>query len=162
MSFLKIAATLLAAAVAIAQVSAESHSVTLVNNCGTGTPYLKASGNTLSTGGTYTSSGPLVAAISYLDTGCGANAEGCTLVEATMQNPTSPGSGSSADISLISPHTFNVKASFSYNNGCSNGASCASADCSTAFHVSTDTGVQQACQANDVRPVLSQTCITVC
>ena len=32
---------------------------------------------------------------------CGFNGEGCTLVEATLQNPTTPGSGSSADISLI-------------------------------------------------------------
>lgn len=35
--------------------------------------------------------------------GCGFNGDGCTLVEFTLVNPTSPGSGSSADISLISP-----------------------------------------------------------
>ena len=35
--------------------------------------------------------------------GCGFNGEGCTLVEVTLQNPTTAGSGSSADISLIEP-----------------------------------------------------------
>ncbi|KII85627.1 hypothetical protein PLICRDRAFT_178672 [Plicaturopsis crispa FD-325 SS-3] len=149
MSFFKLAVAFVAAAVAVVQVSAESHVVTLVNNCGRGTPVLKVNGNTLSTGGSYVSNGPLVAAISYLDTGCGADGEGCTLVETTMKNPTTPGSGSSTDISLIPPLAFSVKASFAYKNGCSNGASCDSASCPTAFHVPTDTHVQQACQADN-------------
>lgn len=34
---------------------------------------------------------------------CGDNGEGCTLVETTLVNPTTPGSGSSTDISLIPP-----------------------------------------------------------
>ncbi|GAW09208.1 glycopeptide protein [Lentinula edodes] len=64
------------------------------------------------TGGAYTSNGPLEAAIAYLDVGCGANGEGCTMVETTLVNPTSPGSGSSTDITLISPHTFSVTTGF--------------------------------------------------
>lgn len=36
--------------------------------------------------------------------GCGFNGEGCTLIETTLINPTSPGSGSSTDISLIPPY----------------------------------------------------------
>ena len=71
---------------------------------------------------------------SYLFLGeCGANGEQCTLVETTLRNPTSPGSGSSSDISLIPPyatscylhcadgvltmklsHKFNVAAGFKY------------------------------------------------
>ena len=35
---------------------------------------------------------------------CGDNGEGCTLLETTLVNPTSPGSGSSSDISLIPPY----------------------------------------------------------
>ncbi|KII83269.1 hypothetical protein PLICRDRAFT_32989 [Plicaturopsis crispa FD-325 SS-3] len=149
MSFTKLATALLVASVAVLQVSAESHTVTLVNNCGKGTPVLKQNGNTLSTGGDYTANGPLSAAISYLDTGCGANGDGCTLVETTLQNPTTAGSGSSTDISLIAPLAFSVKATFAYKNGCTNGKACDSADCTTAFHQSTDTTVQEACQAND-------------
>lgn len=32
------------------------------------------------------------------------NGEGCTLIETTLTNPTSAGSGSSTDISLIPPY----------------------------------------------------------
>ncbi|KIP10578.1 hypothetical protein PHLGIDRAFT_220080 [Phlebiopsis gigantea 11061_1 CR5-6] len=133
-------------------VQGEQHTVALVNNCGHGTPLLKANGQTLSTGGSVTISGPLVAAIAFLQTGgCGDNGEGCTLVETTLQNPTSPGSGSSTDISLISPHSFSVTSGFGYFDECDGaGADCTSADCGTAFHQSTDTGIQVACQSNDV------------
>ncbi|KII89699.1 hypothetical protein PLICRDRAFT_561358 [Plicaturopsis crispa FD-325 SS-3] len=131
-------------------VSAETHTITLVNNCGTGNPVLKTNGNTLKSGnGDYTSNAAIVAAISYLDTGCGANGEGCLLVETTMQNPSTAGSGSSTDLSLIPPHAFNRKATFAYKNGCSDSLSCDSGSCDTAFHVDTDTYVQRACQVND-------------
>ncbi|KAF8823893.1 hypothetical protein HHX47_DHR9000169 [Lentinula edodes] len=146
---LKFAALVAAALVAGAQ--AETHTVSFTNLCGRGVPTLKANGVTLSTGGAYTSNGPLEAAIAYLDVGCGANGEGCTMVETTLVNPTSPGSGSSTDITLISPHTFSVTTGFGYYDGCDGaGADCTSASCSTAFHVSTDTGVQVACQSDNV------------
>ncbi|KAJ3724283.1 hypothetical protein DFJ43DRAFT_598374 [Lentinula guzmanii] len=148
-SSLKFAALVAAAFVAGAQ--AETHTVTFTNLCGRGVPTLKANGVTLSTGGAYTSNGPLEAAIAYLDVGCGANGEGCTMVETTLVNPTTAGSGSSTDITLISPHTFSVTTGFGYYNGCDGaGADCTSASCSTAFHVSTDTGVQVACQTDNV------------
>ncbi|KAJ3936672.1 MAG: glycopeptide [Lentinula lateritia] len=146
---LRFAALVAAALVAGAQ--AETHTVSFTNLCGRGVPTLKANGVTLSTGGAYTSNGPLEAAIAYLDVGCGANGEGCTMVETTLVNPTSPGSGSSTDITLISPHTFSVTTGFGYYNGCDGaGADCTSASCPTAFHVSTDTGVQVACQSDNV------------
>ncbi|KAJ4485501.1 hypothetical protein J3R30DRAFT_3696863 [Lentinula aciculospora] len=148
-SFLKLVAFVAVAFVAGAQ--AETHTVTFTNLCGEGVPTLKANGVTLSTGAAYTSSGPLEAAIAYLDVGCGANGEYCTMVETTLVNPTTAGSGSSTDITLISPHAFSVTTGFGYYNGCDGtGADCTSASCSTAFHESGDSGVQVACQTDNV------------
>ncbi|KAJ3789719.1 hypothetical protein GGU10DRAFT_383914 [Lentinula aff. detonsa] len=130
---------------------AETHTVTFTNLCGKGVPTLKANGVTLSTGGAYTSNGPLEGAIAYLDVGCGANGEGCTMIETTLVNPTTAGSGSSTDITLISPHSFSVTTGFGYYNGCDGaGADCTSSSCSTAFRVDSDTGVQVACQVDNV------------
>ncbi|VDC04486.1 unnamed protein product [Peniophora sp. CBMAI 1063] len=143
---------------ALAGVQAESHTITFTNNCGFGTPTLRSqSGQTLSTGGAYTSNGPLVGAIAYLQTGsCGANGESCTLLETTLVNPTTAGSGSSTDLSLIAPHSFSVATGFGYYNGCDGaGADCTSASCSTAFHVPTDTQVQVACQVDNVNLAIS-------
>ncbi|PIL32320.1 hypothetical protein GSI_05566 [Ganoderma sinense ZZ0214-1] len=149
---LSLATATVVLAALVGTVVAESHTVHFTNNCGFGTPTLIQGGNVLSTGGDHTSNGPLVAAIAYLQTGsCGFNGEGCTLVETTLVNPTSSGSGSSTDISLISPHAFSVTSGFGYYGGCDGaGADCTSGSCSTAFHVSTDTGVQVACQVNNV------------
>ncbi|KAJ3859377.1 MAG: hypothetical protein NXY57DRAFT_206275 [Lentinula lateritia] len=153
-SFLKLTALVAAAFVVGAQ--AESHTVTFQNSCGKGVPTLKANGVTLSTGGAYTSNGPLEAAIAYLDVGCGANGEGCTTIETTLVNPTSPGSGSSTDISLIPPHAFSVTSGFGYYNGCDGaGADCTNANCPTAFKVPTDTHVQVACQVDNVDLVIT-------
>ncbi|KAK0203749.1 glycopeptide [Desarmillaria ectypa] len=133
---------------------AESHAVRFVNRCGYGTPTLSQNFNILSTGGDYTANGPFEAAVAWLNTGaCGFQGTGCTLVELTLKNPTSPGAGSSADISLIPPHTFNVATAFSYFNGCDGqGKSCSNANCpiTSAFHVTTDYGAQVQCQANNV------------
>ncbi|KIP10568.1 hypothetical protein PHLGIDRAFT_219699 [Phlebiopsis gigantea 11061_1 CR5-6] len=97
--------TLLAtSALVLSGVQAETHDIVFANNCGFGTPVLKANGQTLSTGQGVTFGGPLISAIAFLQTGgCGDNGEGCTLIETTLRNPTSPGSGSSTDISLIPP-----------------------------------------------------------
>ncbi|KAJ3986342.1 hypothetical protein F5890DRAFT_1504594 [Lentinula detonsa] len=130
---------------------AETHTVTFTNLCGKGVPTLKANGVTLSTGGAYTSNGPLEGAIAYLDVSCGANGEGCTMIETTLVNPTTAGSGSSTDITLISPHSFSVTTGFGYYNGCDGaGADCTSSSCSTAFRVDSDSGVQVACQVDNV------------
>ncbi|KAL1682261.1 hypothetical protein EV122DRAFT_287226 [Schizophyllum commune] len=136
-----------------ALVAAESHTVTFHNNCGSGTPQLEQNFQTLHSGdGSYTHNGPLSAAIAYLQTGsCGGSADGCTLLELTLQNPTSPGAGSSVDVSLIPPHTYSVKTGFSYSNGCDGqGKTCGSADCPEAFHVTDDYGAQVQCEANDL------------
>ncbi|KAJ7144546.1 hypothetical protein C8R44DRAFT_692047 [Mycena epipterygia] len=145
-------AVLAVLAVAVSSVRAESHTVTFTNNCGRGTPTLIQNGNVLSTGGAFTSNGPLIGAIAYLQTGsCGFNGEGCTMVETTLVNPTSPGSGSSTDITLIAPHAFSVTTGFGYFNGCQPaGADCTNANCNTAFHQPSDTFVQVACQVANV------------
>ncbi|KLO16767.1 glycopeptide [Schizopora paradoxa] len=149
LSFTRIA---LAVAAAIAVVNAETHTVHFQNNCGFGTPTLVQNGNILSTGGDFTSNGPLISAIAYLQTGgCGLNGEGCTLIETTLVNPTSPGSGSSTDISLIPPHTFSVTSGFGYFDGCDGaGADCTSPSCSTAFMNPDQTNRQVACQSDNV------------
>nr|VWO99925.1 N/A [Ganoderma boninense] len=147
-----IATVAVALAAFVGTVAGESHTVHFDNRCGYGTPTLIQGGNVLSTGGDYTSNGPLTAAIAYLQTGsCGFNGEGCTLIETTLVNPTSPGSGSSTDISLIPPHSFSVTSGFGYYDGCDGaGADCTYSGCPTAFHSSGDTGVQVACQSNNV------------
>ncbi|KAF5327514.1 hypothetical protein D9619_005154 [Psilocybe cf. subviscida] len=92
-------------AVSVLGAMAETHTVRLVNNCGFGTPTLVKGSSVLSTGAEVTSSGPLINAIAYLQTGgCGTfNGAGCTVVETTLRNPTSTGNGSFTEISLISP-----------------------------------------------------------
>ncbi|TFK45145.1 hypothetical protein BDQ12DRAFT_674216 [Crucibulum laeve] len=149
-TIVKVFAVVLAAAAV--GVHAEGHTVHFDNRCGFGTPTLVQNGRILSTGGDFRSNGPLTAAIAYLQTGgCGLNGEGCTLIETTLRNPTSPGAGSSTDISLIAPHSFSVTSGFGYFNGCDgSGADCTSGSCPTAFRVPTDNHVQVACQVNDV------------
>ncbi|KAI1792176.1 hypothetical protein LXA43DRAFT_364350 [Ganoderma leucocontextum] len=151
------ATTILALAALVGSVVGETHTVHFDNRCGFGSPVLIAGGKVLSTGGDYTSNGPLTAAIAYLQTGnCGFNGDGCTLVETTLVNPTAPGSGSSTDISLIPPHAFSVTSGFGYYNGCEGtGADCNSGSCSTAFFQPDDTHVQVACQNNDVNLVIT-------
>ncbi|KAF7300089.1 Glycopeptide [Mycena kentingensis (nom. inval.)] len=143
--------------VAALHAHAETHTITFDNRCGFGTPTLIQGGTVLSTGKPFTHAGPIPAAIAYLQTGaCGFNGEHCTMVETTLRNPTSPGSGSSTDITLIPPHTFSVTTGFGYFHGCDGaGADCTSADCKTAFHKSTDTHVQVPCQTNDVNLVIT-------
>ncbi|KAJ7025789.1 hypothetical protein C8F04DRAFT_1400326 [Mycena alexandri] len=155
MFFTKTVVALLA--VAVASVYAETHTVTFANNCGHGTPQLIQGTTVLSSGGAYTIGGPLRSAIAYLQTGsCGFNGEGCTMVEVTLVNPTSPGAGSSVDLTLIPPHAFSVTTGFGYYNGCNNsGADCTSASCPTAFKVSDDTQVQVQCEVNDVDLVIT-------
>ncbi|KAF5392634.1 hypothetical protein D9757_002133 [Collybiopsis confluens] len=149
LSFSSRLAILIACAVVVA-VRAETHTVTFTNKCGRGTPLLKQNGVTLSTGGAFTSNGPLKAAIAYLDVGCGANGENCLIIETSLVNPTTAGSGSSTDLSLIPPHAFSVTSGFGYFNGCDGaGADCTDGGCNTAFHQPGDTNVQVSCQADN-------------
>ncbi|KAG6332405.1 hypothetical protein ID866_6684 [Astraeus odoratus] len=131
---------------------AETHTVKFVNQCGFGTPALVYNGENILTGDSYTSNGPF-SGIAYLQTGyCNTNGENCTLMEMTLINPTCAGCGSSADISLISPHVYSVETSFAYYNGCDGeGQTCSSPNCSdAAFFMPNDNFVQKECQANDV------------
>ncbi|KAJ6549118.1 hypothetical protein DFH09DRAFT_828773, partial [Mycena vulgaris] len=60
--------------------------------------------NALSTGRPFIVDGGLRGAIAYLQTGgCVFNGEWCTLLQTTLANPSTAGSGSNADISLIPP-----------------------------------------------------------
>ncbi|KAK1231352.1 hypothetical protein PQX77_005533 [Marasmius sp. AFHP31] len=147
--------TTLAVLAAAGTVMGERHTVTLVNRCGRGTPQLIRGPNVLSSGGSYTENGVLSSAIAYLQTGnCLFNGENCMTAELTLKNPdpSQPGSGSSVNLSLIPPHAFNVAIGLKYTGSCSNGVTCANANCPTtdAFRVPSDTQAQRACQNNDV------------
>ncbi|KLO16768.1 hypothetical protein SCHPADRAFT_937631 [Schizopora paradoxa] len=148
LSLARVSFAVLAAAISV---KAESHTIHFTNLCGFGTPTLVQNGVILSTGQDFTIDGPFRSAIAYLQTGgCGLNGEGCTLIETTLVNPTTPGSGSSTDISLIPPHTFSVTSGFGYFNGCQPaGADCNNPNCPTAFHQPNDTGVQVPCQLDN-------------
>ncbi|KAI9068282.1 hypothetical protein FKP32DRAFT_175231 [Trametes sanguinea] len=138
-------------------VRAEQHTIRFENKCGKGTPQLIQGGKVLSTGEDYTSNGPFSAGIAYLQTGeCGFNGEKCAIVEMTLVNPTAPGAGSSTDISLITPHAFNVETSFSYFGSCTGqGATCSSGTCKTAFFQPNDNQVQVQCENNDVNLLIT-------
>ncbi|EPT05666.1 hypothetical protein FOMPIDRAFT_1027255 [Fomitopsis schrenkii] len=147
--FFKLALTFLLAAVATLQVNAEQHTVSFTNKCGHGTPTLKGqNGQTLSTGGAWTSSGEALGLIAYLPLvgGCGTNGEGCTLVEATLKN-----GGSAADISLISPHEFSVTSGFGFYGGCDGaGTDCTSSSCPKAYRQPDDNFAIVGCSASNV------------
>ncbi|KAF8988766.1 glycopeptide [Cyathus striatus] len=138
----------------VVYVLAEKHTVTFNNQCGFGTPHLIKGPNVLSKGEPYTSKGPLMSAIAYLQIGklCDFDGGACTLVEFTLRNPDCPGCGSSSDISLIHPHAFHMNIEFKYIGGSCHGqgARCSSSNCHTAFFEPDDTEVQVACQEEDV------------
>jgi len=158
-SFVDLALLLSTALLATHGALAESHTVSFNNKCGFGTPMLIQGPNTLSTGASYTSNGPLSSAIAYLQTGkCSFNGEQCLLAELTLNNPNPniAGSGSSVDISMIQPHQFSVATSFEYTNGCNGvGAACNDPSCKMAFRAPDDNQVQVACQANNVNLVIT-------
>ncbi|KAL1759506.1 hypothetical protein FB107DRAFT_246330 [Schizophyllum commune] len=139
---------------------AESHTIKFDNQCGYGTPTLIQGGNTLSLNDAneYTSDGQFAAAIAYLQTGdCKYNGEGCMTTEITLVNPSSAGSGSSVDLSLIPPLAFNVPTTFSYYGGCDgDGKTCDSDNCGVnAFFISTDYQAQVQCQEDDVNLLIT-------
>ncbi|PCH44510.1 hypothetical protein WOLCODRAFT_38445, partial [Wolfiporia cocos MD-104 SS10] len=149
--FFKLTVAMVAIAAALVPARAETHTVTFTNNCGYGTPYLRAqNGDVLSTGGAYTIDEALIGAIAYLQTGdCGANGENCIIVETTLEN-----GYSSTDLSLIPPYVHQATSlllmNFSYYNGCDGaGADCTSADCTDAFHESDQTWVQVGCPVDN-------------
>ncbi|KAG1730412.1 uncharacterized protein EDB91DRAFT_786443 [Suillus paluster] len=136
--------------------ASETHTIKFINQCGHGTPCLVVNGQNVSTGQDYTVQNTF-SGIAYLQTGqCNVNGEECTLLEMNLINPTCAGCGSSSDISLISPHVFNVEASFAYYNGCDGfGADCNTPNCASAFYAPEDWYAQRACQANDVNLLIA-------
>ncbi|KAI0645548.1 hypothetical protein C8Q79DRAFT_911084 [Trametes meyenii] len=155
LSFALFTVTVVAGAFQVAR--AEQHTIRFDNKCGKGTPQLIQGGKVLSTGQDYTSNGPFSAGIAYLQTGgCGFNGENCSLLEMTLVNPTAPGAGSSTDISLITPHAFNVETSFSYFGGCDGqGATCADNKCKSAFFIPDDNQVQVQCETENVNLLIT-------
>ncbi|KAJ6586906.1 hypothetical protein DFH09DRAFT_909969 [Mycena vulgaris] len=139
---------------------AESHTIKFDNKCGYGTPQLIKGGDVLTTT-SYTSTGELAAAIALVLScwnpgSCGFNGEQCTLLELTMTNPVAVGGGSSADISLIDPHTFSVPTRIEFYGGCEGvGTTCDTPGCTTAFKQPDDTWVQVACQEDDANLLIT-------
>ncbi|KAI0087986.1 glycopeptide [Irpex rosettiformis] len=151
-SFRHVLSALAALFLGLSVANAETHTITFDNQCGRGTPTLIVDGKVVSTGAPYTSTGT-ISGIAYLQTGeCLFNGENCSLLEMTLTNPASGciGCGSSADISLIAPHKFNVVSGYSFYNGCDGqGHTCASATCKDAFFQPNDNQVQTGCQADN-------------
>ncbi|KAF7982188.1 hypothetical protein HWV62_29977 [Athelia sp. TMB] len=132
----------LAAITALAGIASAQHTLSIVNNCGYGTPMFDSpSTGLISVPGGYSTSGDMTGWILYLQNGsqCGANGENCLTLEGTLDD-----GYSSVDISMISPHAFNVPLSFSFTDG-SGGRACDSASCSCDYDVfcqPTDYGAQ--------------------
>ncbi|KAI0030058.1 hypothetical protein K488DRAFT_33100, partial [Vararia minispora EC-137] len=112
-------------------VLAEMHTVEFYNLCGSGTPVLMQNGVVLSTGAAYTSDGPLMSILAFLQTGaCGPNGENCTVVQANLTNPTCVGCGSAAAVNLFPPYAFSKTTGLGFYNGCDGaGIDCTSPSC---------------------------------
>ncbi|KAE9390741.1 hypothetical protein BT96DRAFT_889122 [Gymnopus androsaceus JB14] len=120
------------------RIRSESHTVSFVNNCGSGTVGIQSFFSIHSSCISLTfNSGP-----------CLLNGEECTTI--TLVNPTAPGAGSSVDVTLIAPHTFNVGAGFSYSDSSCGGQTCAGEGCTEAFYGPTDYSAQTQCETDNV------------
>jgi len=113
--FFKLAAGIMATAVVALKVNAETHTVTLSNNCDFGTPtLLSQSGQVLSTGSAYTTNGPAYGLIAFLQNGaCGQNRANCTTVDVTLAN-----GDSTAEVYYVVRETFDPCVSFNFYDGC--------------------------------------------
>ncbi|KZO97696.1 hypothetical protein CALVIDRAFT_512853 [Calocera viscosa TUFC12733] len=140
---------------------AESHTISFINSCGSGTPTLILNGQVASSGAPYTSSGSL-SGIAYLQTGaCNFNGENCSLLEFTLTDNGGQGGVSSVDVSLIPPHAFSVPTGFYYDGVAEcqgDGNACDDANCGPdhAFFQSTDYTAQVQCSTDqDVNLVIT-------
>ncbi|KZT64572.1 hypothetical protein DAEQUDRAFT_732416 [Daedalea quercina L-15889] len=113
---------------AVSDVHAESHTLSITNDCGYGAPYLWGPNGTLYSSGetSYTFNGPAPGLYSYLQTGsCGANGEGCTVVNASLVN-----GDSCADIDTNLATPSDVAVEFEFYNGCDAiGSHCTTLEC---------------------------------
>ncbi|KAK8939722.1 hypothetical protein KSP40_PGU015469 [Platanthera guangdongensis] len=117
-------------------VAASSHTVTVVNNCGTPTE-MQLPGRGVYGAGTYNFDGDVNGGIASPCSDI--NGVGCISIEFTLVDGVS-----SADITLIPPHQFDHPAQFSLNNGAT-GATCSNANCgpNNAFYKSDDYTAQR-------------------
>ncbi|KAJ3981330.1 hypothetical protein F5890DRAFT_1477026 [Lentinula detonsa] len=125
-------------------VQAETHTVTLSNYCGSGI-----------------NAQPQISfwvPLSYLDTGnysssCGANGEGCTVLETTLDNA----QGSSTTFNMTS---YSIPTGFGYYNGCDGeGWDCTNLGCPGATGIISPLPIR--CTAENVGNVFSQTFLSI-
>lgn len=76
-------ATVFATVAALAGIASAGHSVSVVNNCGYGTPMMNGpSTGLINVAGGYSTSGDMIGWIMFLQTGqCGSNGESCLIGE---------------------------------------------------------------------------------
>ncbi|KAG0139785.1 hypothetical protein CROQUDRAFT_674957 [Cronartium quercuum f. sp. fusiforme G11] len=117
-------------------VTSSSHSVNLVNNCGTPTT-MQLPGRGNYGAGNYNFDGDIKGGIAQACSDI--NGVGCTSIEFSLVDGIS-----SADITLISPHNFDHPATFTLNNNEIH-ATCSNANCGTdnAFFKSDDYTAQR-------------------
>ncbi|QRV78079.1 hypothetical protein RhiJN_06094 [Ceratobasidium sp. AG-Ba] len=144
-------AAVVAAVVGAVGVAAESHTITFINKCGSGTPTIvNQTGKVVSTGNSYTINGSFVGGRAFLVNGaCKLYGVGCTVVEMTLDES----HVSAADISLISPFAFSTPAAFAFKGGCDGASnSCTSAKCcpTGAYCTPADDQATRACTAKNV------------
>ncbi|EGG00169.1 uncharacterized protein MELLADRAFT_93841 [Melampsora larici-populina 98AG31] len=128
----------LLAAIFFTTVSASTHGITLVNNCGSATT-MQLPGRGNYGAGTFSFDGDVRGGIAQA---CGdINGVGCNSIEFTLVDDVT-----SADITLISPHQFDHPARFTITGPSgSQSASCQSSDCgpNNAFYKSDDYTAQR-------------------
>ncbi|KAH9931886.1 uncharacterized protein B0H18DRAFT_988436 [Fomitopsis serialis] len=122
--FLKLAAGIIATTFVVLKVNAETHTVTLSNNCGFGTTtLLSQSGQVLSTGSAYTANGPAYGLVAYL--------------QAYRRGVLRLGSVRSID-----------RARFNFYDGCDGvGEDC---DCCLTYHTQARPPLARSCSADNV------------
>ncbi|EGF98598.1 uncharacterized protein MELLADRAFT_118503 [Melampsora larici-populina 98AG31] len=130
--------TLLAVAIFFTAVSASSHKITLVNNCGTATK-MQLPGRGNFGAGTYTFDGDIRGGIAQA---CGdLNGIGCHSIEFTLVDGVT-----SADMTLIPPHKFDHPAKFTLRaSSGTQSASCQNSNCGpkNAFYKFDDYSAQR-------------------
>ncbi|WVW80504.1 hypothetical protein I302_102488 [Kwoniella bestiolae CBS 10118] len=126
--FVSVVALGAAASPAPLHARAESHSVNLVNNCGSGNAvFLYADGGIQGSG---TIDGPLNGGVAWVDGFAGADCQSsgvnCGIVEFTLTNSEGQGKQNAADYSLLDGpglgnHKYTYKMDFVFTGSCTNG-----------------------------------------
>ncbi|KAI0818849.1 hypothetical protein BC629DRAFT_1579316 [Irpex lacteus] len=153
---MKFFSTVVAVAALVGLAAAESHTVTLINNCGAGTPVFLYQGHATPRG-SGTISGQLLGGIAWLSNyksdNCLSSGVNCGAVEFTLRNDAP--NQNAADFTLEAAsaeghHLFTYPMAFQYTGACTKSAKCASAsNCPGAFTNPTN-GAPVQCLASDV------------